>query len=51
MTWRVEVREEAAEVIASLPRDIRSSFERIVHLIESHGLERSISKARCGRCV
>lgn len=40
MTWRVEVREEATVVIASLPRDIRSSFERIVRLIESHGLER-----------
>ena len=24
---------------AALPRDIRASFERIVHLIESHGLE------------
>jgi phage-related protein len=38
--WRVEVREEAAAVIAALPREIRSHFERIVHLIQTQGLER-----------
>lgn len=38
--WSVEIRKEAALVIQALPREMRASFERIVHLIEAHGLER-----------
>jgi phage-related protein len=41
MAWRVEFLDsEAKAALDSMPRDIRASFERIVHLIESHGLER-----------
>ena len=41
MSWRVEFLDEAVkETLYGLPRDIRASFERIVRLIEEHGLER-----------
>lgn len=41
MGWRVEfLDEEVGAAVDALPRDIRAGFERIVHLIESHGLER-----------
>lgn len=41
MVWRVEFLDDAAKAaLDAMPRDIRASFERIVHLIESHGLER-----------
>lgn len=41
MMWRVEFLDDAPKAaLEALPRDIRASFERIVHLIESHGLER-----------
>ena len=39
MPWKVEFfNVEVEALLAALPRDIRASFERIVHLIESHGL-------------
>jgi phage-related protein len=41
MAWRVEFLDgEVRATLNATPRDIRASFERIVHLIESHGLER-----------
>jgi phage-related protein len=41
MTWRVEfLNSEVKASLDVMPRDIRASFERIVHLIEGHGLER-----------
>jgi phage-related protein len=41
MNWRVEFLDEGVKAaIESCPRDIRAGFERIVTLIESHGLER-----------
>lgn len=41
MSWRVEFLDEGVEAaLDALPRDIRARFERIVHLIENHGLER-----------
>lgn len=41
MGWRVEfLDEEVGAAVDALPRDIQASFERIVHLIENHGLER-----------
>jgi phage-related protein len=41
MNWRVEfLDEEVKATLDAFPTDIRSSFERIVALIESHGLER-----------
>jgi phage-related protein len=41
MSWRVELLNEAVkEKLYALPRDIRASFERIVRLVEEHGLER-----------
>jgi phage-related protein len=41
MKWRVEfLDEEVKATLDAFPTDIRSSFERIVTLIESHGLER-----------
>lgn len=40
MGWRVEVLDEAKEVLRGLPTDIRASFSRISNLIEAHGLER-----------
>ena len=41
MGWRVEfLDEEVGAAVDALPRDIRAGFERIVHLIESRGLER-----------
>jgi phage-related protein len=41
MQWRVEFLDD--EVMATLgvfPADIRASFERIVEMIEAHGIER-----------
>jgi phage-related protein len=39
--WTVEFLDVAVQAaLAAMPRDIRASFERIVGLIESHGLER-----------
>lgn len=41
MGWRVEFLDGAVRAaLDAMPRDVRASFERIVHLIESHGLER-----------
>jgi phage-related protein len=40
-TWRVELLdEEVKTTLGAFPADIRASFERIVGLIETHGLER-----------
>ena len=42
MPWTVEYLDERVEAaLEALPRDIRAGFERIVHLIVSHGLERT----------
>ena len=39
--WSVEfLNEEVKALLAAFPVDIRASFERIVKLIQSHGLER-----------
>lgn len=39
MNWSVVFWNDAVEAAMSgLPADIRASFERIVHLIEEHGL-------------
>jgi phage-related protein len=39
MKWSVEfIDSEVDAALSALPRDIRASFERIVHLIEDHGL-------------
>lgn len=38
--WSVDLLAAASEEIAAMPRDVRASFERIVRLIEAHGLER-----------
>lgn len=39
MTWTVEFFDIAARsALDELPVDMRASFERIVHLIEDHGL-------------
>lgn len=39
MKWSVEFLDgEVEAALFALPRDIRASFERIVHLIEDHGL-------------
>lgn len=39
MQWLVEFLDKGVEEdFSALPRDIRASFERIVHLIESQGL-------------
>jgi phage-related protein len=41
MRWRVEFLDEGVKLaLGAFPADIRASFERIVTLIESHGLER-----------
>jgi phage-related protein len=41
MLWTVQfVDSDVQATLAALPRDVRASFERIVHLIESHGLEK-----------
>ena len=41
MTWSVEFLDRKVEAaLSALPRDIRAGFERIVHLIEAHGLTR-----------
>jgi phage-related protein len=41
MRWRVEFLDyEVQATLGAFPVDIRASFERIVTLIESHGLER-----------
>jgi phage-related protein len=41
MRWRVEFLDEGVKLaLDAFPQDIRASFERIVTLIESHGLER-----------
>jgi phage-related protein len=41
VTWSVEfLNSEVEAALSALPGDIRASFERIVHLIESHGLTR-----------
>ena len=41
MTWVVEfLNDEVKEALDDLPLDIRASFQRIVELIQSHGLER-----------
>jgi phage-related protein len=40
-TWSVEFLDETVrEALDDLPLDIRASFQRIVELIQSHGLER-----------
>jgi phage-related protein len=40
MAWVVEfLNDEVRLALNELPVDIRASFERIVHMIESHGLE------------
>jgi phage-related protein len=41
MAWLVEFfNEEVKEALDEFPLDIRASFQRIVELIQSHGLER-----------
>ncbi len=41
MTWRVEfLDDEVMAALGAFPFDIRASFERIVTMIESHGIER-----------
>lgn len=41
MTWSVAfLDEKVREAFEDFPRDIRASFQRIVELIQSHGLER-----------
>jgi phage-related protein len=41
MVWTVEfLSADVRDALSALPRDIRASFERIVHLIEANGLER-----------
>jgi phage-related protein len=41
MAWTVKfLDEEAQAALFALPRDIRAAFERIVTLIQGHGLER-----------
>jgi phage-related protein len=41
MTWVVEfLNDEVKEALDDLPLDLRASFQRIVELIQSHGLER-----------
>lgn len=41
MVWTVLFLDSDVEAaLGALPRDVRASFERIVHLIQSHGLER-----------
>jgi phage-related protein len=41
MAWTVLFLDSDVDAaLRALPRDVRASFERIVHLIQSHGLER-----------
>lgn len=41
MAWLVEfLNEEVKEALDECPLDLRASFQRIVELIQSHGLER-----------
>ena len=41
VAWTVEfLDEDVLAALSALAPDIRASFERIVHLIEAHGLER-----------
>jgi len=41
MAWVVEfLNDEVKELLNEFPLDIRASFQRIVELIQSHGLER-----------
>jgi phage-related protein len=41
MHWRVEFLDEGVmAALSAMPYDIRARFERIVALIESHGIER-----------
>lgn len=41
MSWSVELLDAGIEAaLTALPVDIRAKFERIVQLIEAHGLER-----------
>lgn len=41
MEWSVEFLDEDVQAeLSALPLDIQASFERIVRLIQSHGLER-----------
>jgi phage-related protein len=41
MAWLVEfLNEEVKRVLDDFPVDIRASFQRLVELIQSHGLER-----------
>jgi phage-related protein len=41
VNWSVAFLDSDVETaLAALPQDIRASFERIVHLIEAHGLTR-----------
>ena len=41
MDWTIPFLDETVEAaLSALPRDIRASFQRIVGLIQTHGLER-----------
>ena len=41
MPWRVEFLDDGVRAtLEALPDDIRARFERIVNLIQTHGLER-----------
>lgn len=41
VAWTVDfLDEDVLAALSALPADIRAHFERIVHLIEAHGLER-----------
>jgi phage-related protein len=41
VAWTVEfLNADVRDALSAMPRDIRASVERIVHLIEHHGLER-----------
>lgn len=40
MAWAVGfLNEEVRAALSEMPVDIRAAFERVVHMIESHGLE------------
>jgi phage-related protein len=41
LNWTVEfLNDDVQAALSALPRDIRATFERIVRLIQEHGLER-----------
>jgi phage-related protein len=41
MAWKVQFLDDGVRAaLEALPRDIRARFERIVNLIQTHGLER-----------